>query len=130
MISKDILDKMDHARRFLAAPAPEVVGDLIAEIRILTAQRDEAVNNYETAQLLSIRVGEQRDTLAHSADWNRRRVEMLSMLQKHMRDPERTLVCDILANGQLLPDPKGKRYGFATTGDDHNSQDANKPSNP
>jgi len=40
MISKDILDKMDHARRFLAAPAPEVVGDLIAEIRILTAQRD------------------------------------------------------------------------------------------
>ena len=31
---------MDHARRFLAAPAPEVVGDLIAEIRILTAQRD------------------------------------------------------------------------------------------
>jgi len=64
MISKDILDKMDHARRFLAAPAPEVVGDLIAEIRILTAQRDEAVNNYETAQLLSIRVGEQRDRLA------------------------------------------------------------------
>ena len=66
MISKDILDKMDHARRFLAAPAPEVVGDLIAEIRILTAQRDEAVNNYETAQLLSIRVGEQRDRLAEA----------------------------------------------------------------
>jgi hypothetical protein len=63
MISKDILDKMDHARRFLAAPAPEVIGDLIAEIRILTAQRDEAVNNYETAQLLSIRVGEERDRL-------------------------------------------------------------------
>jgi hypothetical protein len=40
MIPKDILDKMDYARRFLAAPAPEVVGDLIAEIRILTEQRD------------------------------------------------------------------------------------------
>ena len=57
--------------------------------------------------------------LAHSADWNRRRVEMLSRLQKHMRDPERTLVCDILANGQLLPDPHGKRYGFAATGNEH-----------
>jgi hypothetical protein len=29
-----------------------------------------------------------------------------------MRDPERTLVCDILANGTLLPDPNGERYGF------------------
>jgi hypothetical protein len=57
--------------------------------------------------------------LAHSADWNRRRVEMLSRLQKHMRDPERTLVCDILANGQLLPDPHGKRYGFDATGNEH-----------
>ena len=57
--------------------------------------------------------------LAHSADWNRRRVEMLSRLQKHMRDPERTLVCDILANGQLLPDPHGKRYGFEATGNEH-----------
>ena len=57
--------------------------------------------------------------LAHSADWNRRRVEMLARLQKHMRDPERTLVCDILANGQLLPDPQGKRYGFAATGNEH-----------
>lgn len=28
-----------------------------------------------------------------------------------MRDPERTLVCDILANAALLPDPKGLRYG-------------------
>lgn len=57
--------------------------------------------------------------LAHSEDWNRRRVHMLSRLQKHMRDPERTLVCDILANGRLLPDPHGKRYGFEATGNEH-----------
>jgi len=30
----------------------------------LKCERDEAVNNYETAQLLSVRVGEQRDRLA------------------------------------------------------------------
>jgi len=33
------------------------------ELITVTKQRDEAVNNYETAQLLSIRVGEQRDSL-------------------------------------------------------------------
>ena len=43
------------------------------------------------------------------------RVNLLGAVQKHMRDPERTLVCDILANGQLLPDPNGTRYGFVNT---------------
>jgi len=32
----------------------------------LKRERDEAVNNYETAQLLSVRVGEQRDRLAEA----------------------------------------------------------------
>lgn len=72
-----------------------------------------------SGQLMQDELVEHCSKLSHSADWNRRRVEMLSRLQKHMRDPERTLVCDILANGQLLPDPKGKRYGFAATGNEH-----------
>jgi len=72
-----------------------------------------------TGNLMQDELVEHCRKLAHSADWNRRRVEMLARLQKHMRDPERTLVCDILANGQLLPDPQGKRYGFAATGNEH-----------
>jgi isocitrate dehydrogenase kinase/phosphatase len=40
-----------------------------------------------------------------------KRCEILQHNQINMRDPERTLVCDILANCQLLPDPDGKRYG-------------------
>ena len=72
-----------------------------------------------TGKLMQDELVEHCRKLAHSAEWNRRRVEMLSRLQKHMRDPERTLVCDILANGQLLPDPYGKRYGFPATGNDH-----------
>jgi len=56
--------------------------------------------------------------LEHSLDFYKRRVDMLQKLQHTMRDPERTLVCDILANGQLLPD-SGKRYGFKTTGKEH-----------
>ena len=50
--------------------------------------------------------------IANSREWYQRRVSMLAREQKRMRDPERTLVCDIIANGQLLPDPQGKRYGL------------------
>ena len=49
--------------------------------------------------------------VVESREWYMRRLNMLLREQSRMRDPERTLVCDILAKGQLLPDPKGKRYG-------------------
>src|SRR6476646_7150180 len=39
------------------------------------------------------------------------RCSALAAAQRKMRDPERTIVCDILANGKLLPDPDGERYG-------------------
>ena len=45
-----------------------------------------------------------------SRDFYRRRCDLLQEWQGRMRDPERTLVCDILANGQTLPDPHGTRY--------------------
>ena len=38
-----------------------------------------------------------------SADWHKRRWMALQMHQKKMREPERTIVCDILANGELMP---------------------------
>jgi hypothetical protein len=45
----------------------------------------------------------------------KRRVELFQQWQNKMRDPERTIACDILANGQMLPDPTGKRYGIGGT---------------
>ena len=39
------------------------------------------------------------------------KLELLQKFQQVMRDPERTIVCDILANGSLLNDPYGMRYG-------------------
>ncbi|MCP5195187.1 MAG: hypothetical protein H6974_00060 [Gammaproteobacteria bacterium] len=39
-----------------------------------------------------------------------RRFDKLQKAQKRMREPERTMVCDILANGSLLYDPSGSRY--------------------
>jgi hypothetical protein len=47
-----------------------------------------------------------------SLNFYKQRCELLQQAQKYMRDPERTIVCDILANNALLPDPEGKRYGL------------------
>lgn len=44
----------------------------------------------------------------------RKRCELLQQVQARMRDPERTLVCDILANGQLLGSVDGPRYSPPT----------------
>lgn len=54
---------------------------------------------------------------ARMALWYLRRIQLLEREQYRMRDPERTIVCDIIANGQLLPDPNNTRYGT------HNSTD-------
>lgn len=48
---------------------------------------------------------------AHKA-FTRRRFDLLQQMQSRMREPERTIVCDVLANGALLPDPDGVRYGL------------------
>jgi hypothetical protein len=40
-----------------------------------------------------------------TVDFYRRRVNALSKWQKRMREPERTAVCDILANGRTLDPP-------------------------
>lgn len=44
-----------------------------------------------------------------SRDFYKRRVEALQQWQSSMRDPERIIVCDIIANGCTL-EPAGDRY--------------------
>ena len=46
------------------------------------------------------------------AERPRKKLELLQKWQSKMRDPERTIVCDILANGQMMADPNGTRYGI------------------
>jgi hypothetical protein len=72
-----------------------------------------------TGKLMQDELVEHCRKLKGQHEWRGNRLDLLASVQKHMRDPERTLVCDILANGQLLPDPKGKRYGFAANGNEH-----------
>ena len=46
-----------------------------------------------------------------SAEWHKRRWMALQMHQTKMREPERTIVCDILANGDLMHQTvAGNRY--------------------
>jgi hypothetical protein len=52
---------------------------------------------------------EKHDEVKDSLDFYKRRVEALQQWQSNMRDPERTVVCDILANGHTL-EPAGNRY--------------------
>ena len=48
-----------------------------------------------------------------SMAWHRRRWMALQMHQTKMREPERTMVCDVLANGELMhPTVAGDRYAI------------------
>jgi|694.fasta_scaffold15845_5 hypothetical protein len=44
-------------------------------------------------------------------DFETRRLDRLQKENHRFREPECTILCDILANGTLLPDPNGSRYG-------------------
>lgn len=54
---------------------------------------------------------ERLEAAESSVAWHQRRWMALQMNQKKMREPERTIVCDILANGKLMhPTVAGNRY--------------------
>lgn len=56
-------------------------------------------------------IGAARSELADEAEFHRRRTSELQRWQSRMRDPERTVVCDILANGKTFPPEfAGDRY--------------------
>ena len=54
---------------------------------------------------------ERLEAAESSAAWHKRRWMALQMHQQRMREPERTMVCDIIANGELMhPTVAGDRY--------------------
>lgn len=68
---------------------------------------------------IEVKVLEEKLKRAESSrQWYAHRCDMLQREQKRFgAGKARTLLCDILANGQLLPDPKGKRYPSSNTQD-------------
>lgn len=72
------------------------------------AALDEACYANEAAE-------KELEQLRQSLAFYKRRCDLLQAWQSSMRDPERTLVCDVLANGQTLsPAVAGNRYGAMT----------------
>ena len=70
-----------------------------------------AVSTQEVLELL-----DRLEEAEASAAWYERRCSALQEQQSKMRDPERTIVCDILANGAVLPpDYAGDRYAIKDT---------------
>jgi hypothetical protein len=80
-----IVGEIDHAGK-VWKPAP--VRGFVKKIEDLIQERDDALS---------------------SLDFYKRRVDALQQWQSKMRDPERTVVCDIIANGRTL-EPAGDRY--------------------
>ena len=59
----------------------------------------------------AIEMIERLEAAESSVAWHQRRFMALQMHQTKMREPERTIVCDILANGELMhPTVAGNRY--------------------
>lgn len=84
----------------LAVPDSPYLHDTIERMAL-------AIHAHRLAQEVEI------ERLRAEVAFYKRRCELLQATQHLMRDPERTVVCDILANGTLLPDPDGTRYGAA-----------------
>jgi hypothetical protein len=68
-------------------------------------QKPHLVLNWQMADELFADAAKVLSRLEHEAAFYRRRVQALGGWQSRMRDPERTVVCDILANGFTLDPP-------------------------
>ena len=81
----------------------------INELRTVLARHGTSVlNEDEILELL-----DRLEAAESSVVWHRRRWMALQMHQMKMREPERTMVCDILANGELMhPTVAGDRYAI------------------
>lgn len=64
---------------------------------------EENQANAETLEDLNI-LKKEIESLLFSRDFYKRRVDLLQKWQSRMGEPARTIVCDILANGQTLPE--------------------------
>ena len=89
---------LDRARAALTEPAVGPAAPSDKELRALYY----STPNFEAA------ASPAGEGLAHGG---LERCNRLQQEQHRFREPERRILCDILANGTLLPDPQGTRYG-------------------
>lgn len=104
------------ARRAPAAPVPQVTPEMIEaaeeaympfgdmELAIQCALSAAPKPPEAEENLLQ----DQLDEALQSLEFYKRRCDLLQSIQTRMRDPERTMVCDVLANGHLLQGGDGQ----------------------
>ena len=79
---------------------------------------DEDISQFDVCKIgeaidAAVEMIERLEAAESSVVWHRRRWMALQMHQMKMREPERTMVCDILANGELMhPTVAGDRYAI------------------
>jgi hypothetical protein len=71
-------------------------------VRLLEAERDTAIAKLQQCEA-ALREARQ------SVEWRGARLEALQNQQRVMRDPERKMVCDILANGSTMEKPRAEQ---------------------
>lgn len=86
-----------HAREALALENAELATQL-------ATQKGELATLRAQVEALTKDLADAND----SAAWHKRRTSLLQRLQSTMQEPERTIVCDVLANGHLLQGPDGQ----------------------
>ena len=98
---------INELRRVAQAATPGPDGVSLNWVKLLQDFQKEA-NPAAVSELLN-----RLEAAESSVAWHRRRWMALQMHQMKMREPERTMVCDILANGELMhPTVAGDRYAI------------------
>lgn len=120
--AQQALEALEMSRRFVYADNRPQCDEAIAALRAALAQQDEPVARECSDPMCACRGGpcaeceegrreKEIEDLRSSLYFYQRRCEALQSWQSKMRDPERTIVCDILANGKTLdPAFAGDRY--------------------
>lgn len=80
--------------------------------RVREYEADHSPDGWPAVQMAFLsEMADMLKRLEFSRSWYRSRCELLEKEQKRFGEgKERTLLCDILANGQILPDPNNTRY--------------------
>lgn len=94
------------------------------ELKELECKRIALAESQMEAQKIILELAEQLTSTRELLDFYKKRVELLQQWQSKMRDPERTIACDIIANGQTLPpEHAGDRYLVAKGGVEEKNED-------
>lgn len=78
----------------MTADTRESLDAVVARLQLL--EIDHEPDGWPAVQMRDI------TRLRHALDFYRARCDLMQRVQHQMRDPERKMVCDILANGQLM----------------------------